>query len=222
MSLDFNKITQKYAEINDAIKSAVQEFRPEKPVRLVIVTKYVEADVISHLLNLGHRAFAENRMQNAYKKWENIKINYTDLELHYIGRLQSSKINQVITLFDTIESVDSISLLKKLHEKISGQKEKRKFYIQVNVGEEEQKNGVLPSNLSSLIQEAKTHGLSVDGLMCIPPYNTKPFLYFAFMNKLAKKFNIKELSMGMSNDFITAIKFGATEVRIGRAIFDLN
>ena len=172
------------------------------------------------LINHGHKHYGENKVQEAIGKWQDIKFDFTDIKLHLIGKLQTNKVKHVIPLFDYIHSLDSI----KLAEKISTEQEKKNFrpkiFIQVNIGNESQKNGVDLSNLDEFIVNCKKNlNLDIIGLMCIPPLIGDSKIFFSKMSDLAKVSQLNELSMGMSSDYLEAIDFNSSFVRIGSKIF---
>ena len=168
----------------------------------------------------GIRDIGENRVQEAKAKWPALKARHPDLELHLIGPLQTNKVRDAVTLFDVIETVDRPKLTAALAEEIERTGKRPRLLVQVNTGEELQKAGVLPPETDEFVRACREHhGLDVDGLMCIPPFDEEPSLHFALLAKIAARLGLRELSMGMSGDFETAISFGATSVRIGTAIF---
>jgi pyridoxal phosphate enzyme (YggS family) len=194
--------------------------RDPKSVRLVAVTKTVGPDDIEQAIAAGQRCFGENRVQEAARKWPEIKARHSGIELHLIGPLQSNKVREAISLFDAIETVDRPKLARALAEEMARADKRPRLFVQVNTGEEPQKAGVLPAEAASFIALCRdTFGLAVDGLMCIPPLDEEPAMHFALLAKIAAAAGINELSMGMSGDFARAIQFGATYVRIGTAIF---
>jgi pyridoxal phosphate enzyme (YggS family) len=204
------------ARIAAARKSAV---KPAPATHLVAVCKMIDEVGIRAALAAGQRRFGENRVQEALAKFPALKDSFTDIELHLIGPLQTNKVKEAMALFDVIESLDRIRLADALAaERDKGAKCPRLF-IQVNTGEEAQKAGVLPADLEALLSHARTLELPVEGLMCIPPVEDDAAPHFAFLLQRARDFGLTSLSMGMSNDFELAIRFGATHVRVGTAIF---
>ncbi len=204
------------ARIEAARKAAV---KPAPATHLVAVSKTVDAAGIREALAAGQRRFGENRVQEAAGKFPALKAEYPDLELHLIGPLQSNKAKDAMALFDVIETLDRVKLADALAaERDKGSKCPRLF-IQVNTGEEPQKAGVLPADLDGLFVHARGLGLPVEGLMCIPPVDDDAAPHFAFLLKRARDLGLGNLSMGMSGDFELAIRFGATHVRVGSAIF---
>ena len=189
-------------------------------VRLVAVTKTFDADAIRPVIEAGQRIFGENRVQEAQSKWPALKAEYPDIQLHLIGPLQSNKAKEAVALFDVIESVDREKIAAELAKEIRKQGRSPGLYVQVNTGLEEQKAGIDPREAAVFVTRCRTeHGLAIDGLMCIPPFDENPGPHFALLEKLAREAGVKRLSMGMSGDFETAIAFGATDVRVGSAIF---
>jgi len=194
--------------------------RDPDSVKLVAVTKTVPAQVIEETIEAGQRCFGENRVQEADAKWAALKERHPGIELHLIGPLQSNKVREAVDLFDVIETVDRPKLARALAEGVARADRHPRLFVQVNTGEEPQKAGVLPGEAESFVALCReTFGLTVDGLMCIPPLDEEPAMHFALLAKLAERIGVKELSMGMSGDFARAIAFGATYVRVGTAIF---
>lgn len=188
-------------------------------VELVAVAKTHPAEAMLPLLGAGHRLFGENKVQEAAGKWPGLRQQFPDIELHLIGSLQSNKAREALDIFDVVETVDRPSLVDALvKERAKAPGLCRECYIQVNIGEEPQKGGVLPAELGQLLKHARA-SLPVTGLMCVPPAGESPAPYFALLHKMAKEHGLAKLSMGMSGDYETAIRLGATHVRIGTAIF---
>lgn len=210
-----------FKEINDRIEKAAQEYeRDPKDIHLVAVSKKQPETRIQAALDYGHRLFGENRVQEAIERWEHRRADYPDLKLHLIGPLQSNKSGEAVALFDVIETLDREKICESLSEEMQKQDRHLPCFIQVNTGEEEQKSGVLPKDLDRLYKIAKEDcGLNITGLMCIPPLNEPAGIHFGFLKKLAGELGLPHLSMGMSNDFETAISFGATHIRVGSALF---
>lgn len=187
---------------------------------LIAVSKTFEAETIAPVLEAGHRDFGENRVQEAQGKWPALKAKYPDVRLHLIGPLQSNKSKDAVALFDAIHSVDRPKIARTIAEEMKQQGREPDLFVQVNTGEEEQKAGVMPTETNAFVDYCRGDlGLKIQGLMCIPPVDEEPAVHFAFLAKLAKDCGVAGLSMGMSADFETAIKFGATHVRVGSAIF---
>ena len=203
------------------IQKLLKEKTEKKNIpKIVAVSKTFPISDINPLLEYGHIDFGENKIQEALDKWASIKKNFDNIKLHMVGKLQTNKVKFLIPLFDYFHSLDNLKLAKKISEEEIKKQKKIKIFIQVNIGNEEQKNGVsidyLDEFYSICIHELK---LDIIGLMCLPPNNEKTLFYFSEMQKLTKKFNFKELSLGMSNDYIDAIEYGSTFVRIGSKIF---
>jgi pyridoxal phosphate enzyme (YggS family) len=204
------------ARIEAARKAALA---PAAQTRLVAVSKTVGQEGVREALAAGQRLFGENRVQEALAKFPPLREEFPDLELHLIGPLQTNKVKEAVLLFDAIQTLDRAKLADALaRERDRGGKCPR-VLIQVNTGEELQKAGVMPDEAESLIAYARNLNLPLIGLMCIPPFEDDAAPHFAFLAKLAKDNGLSELSMGMSGDFETAIRFGATYVRVGSAIF---
>ncbi len=209
-----------------AIKQAIQKCQEEsalaaKEIKLIAVSKTHPASSIIPLIEAGQKAFGENRVQEAADKWPAIREQYPDIELHLIGSLQTNKVKEALSLFDVIQTVDRPSLVDAFikESRKTGAVRCRTFYVQVNTGEEAQKGGVKPGDLKSLMDYINTTGLYIVGLMCVPPVNVPSAPHFALLYELAREFNLPELSMGMSGDYETAIRLGATNIRIGTALF---
>lgn len=204
------------ARIDAARKAAVA---PAPRTRLVAVSKTVPEDGIREALRVGQRLFGENRVQEAQVKFPQLKQEFPDLELHLIGPLQTNKVKDAAALFDAVESLDRVRLADALAAERDKSGKAPRLFVQVNTGEEPQKAGVLPKEAENLIAHARKLDLPVTGLMCIPPIEDDAAPHFAFLAKLAKENGLPELSMGMSGDFEMAVRFGATYVRVGSAIF---
>jgi PLP dependent protein len=205
------------ARIEAARKEAIA---PAPATHLIAVTKTHERERILPALAAGHRMFGENRVQEAKGKWPVLKAEFPDARLHLLGPLQSNKVKEAVSLFDAIHSLDRVRLAQVLATEMEKVGKRPELFIQVNTGEEDQKAGVNPRDAAAFIADCRERlGLPVTGLMCIPPVDEEPALHFALLQKLARENGIANLSMGMSGDFETAIRFGATHVRIGTAIF---
>jgi PLP dependent protein len=187
---------------------------------LVAVSKLFAAEAIVPVLDAGQRVFGENYVQEAMAKWPALRTQYSSIELHMIGPLQSNKAKEAVQSFDVIQTLDRDSLAKALAKEIEKQGKAPRLFVQVNTGEEPQKGGVLPADLDGFVDTLrKTYQLAIEGLMCIPPADQPPSPHFAFLKKRAEALGLKGLSMGMSADFEQAIRLGATHVRVGSAIF---
>ena len=194
--------------------------RPAGAVRLIAVAKTYEAPAIRPLLAAGERIFGENRVQEAKAKWPPLEAEFPGVDLHLIGPLQSNKAREAVELFDAIHTVDRDSIAMAIAKEIGRQGRRPRLLVQVNTGAEPQKAGVLPEEADAFVARCRdVHGLAIDGLMCIPPVDEVAAPHFALLAKIAKRLGLKSLSMGMSADFETAIAFGATDIRVGSAIF---
>ena len=205
------------AEIARACRDAQ---RDRASVTLIAVSKTFAADAIVPVIAAGQRAFGENRVQEAKAKWPALTSAYRDIALHLIGPLQSNKAKEAVALFDAIHSVDRPSICQALAKEIESQNKHPQLFVQINTGEEPQKAGVAPGEADAFLASCRdTYGLTISGLMCIPPVDQTPAPHFALTAKIAARNGLKNLSMGMSADFVTAIQLGATHVRVGSAIF---
>ncbi|MEL6093717.1 YggS family pyridoxal phosphate-dependent enzyme [Bartonella schoenbuchensis] len=194
--------------------------RSLESVELIAVSKTVAAQQIVPLLQAGQRLFAENRVQEATQKWPRLQEQFEAIKLHLIGPLQSNKVAEAVKIFDVIQTVDREKIAQKLSEEMNKQKKYLPCYVQVNIGLEPQKSGIAPQEVADFVTQCKNqYGLDIIGLMAIPPVEENPGPYFALLAKLAKKAGVSKLSMGMSNDFKTALQFGANVLRIGTALF---
>ncbi len=194
--------------------------RDPASVTLVAISKTFAAEAIAPVIAAGQRIFGENRVQEAKAKWPPLTAKHRDLELHLVGSLQSNKAKDAVTLFDAIHSVDRASLAEALAKEIVRQSKQPLLFVEINTGAEPQKAGVLPQDADAFLAACRDrYGLTVAGLMCIPPHDEAPAPHFALTAKIAGRNGLKLLSMGMSADFPTAIAFGATHVRVGTAIF---
>ena len=187
--------------------------------KIIAVSKTFGMDKISPLIEYGHSDFGENKVQEAVEKWSSIKSNKNNIKLHLIGGLQTNKVKLAVKLFDYIHSVDSEKLAKKISVEQQKQNKNVKVFIQVNIGDERQKSGVDKSSVSQLYLNCKDLNLDVVGLMCIPPVDKPSEIFFKEMSLLNNSLNLKELSMGMSSDYLSALKNSATYIRIGSKIF---
>ena len=187
---------------------------------LIAVSKKQEDYKINDALLCGQKCFGENRVQEAMQRWESRLEHYNDLELRLIGPLQTNKVKQALKLFDVIETLDREKLAKEIKNNINDKTKTKSFYIQINTGEEIQKGGVNVLEADNFINYCKNDlAIPISGLMCIPPSNEEPAMHFSLLKKIAHRNNLQKLSMGMSNDFEEAIKFGATSLRVGSMFF---
>lgn len=214
-------LAQRLAAVRARIAEAAQAAarRPED-VTLVAVSKTHDAAAVAAALAAGQRVFGENRVQEAAAKYPPLKARHPDLRLHLIGPLQTNKVKDAVALFDTIETVDRPKLAEALAREMARQGRRPELFIQVNTGEEPQKAGVMPREADGFIEQCRAGlGLAIAGLMCIPPAEEEPSLHFALLREIARRHGLAGLSMGMSGDYDVAIRFGATHVRVGTAIF---
>ena len=214
-----HKIIQNLIDIQKKIDSSLESSTINKVPKIIAVSKTFGMDKISPLIDHGHLDFGENKVQEAIEKWSDVKSNNANIKLHLIGGLQTNKVKLAVRLFDFIHSVDSEKLAQKISNEQQKQKKKLKLFIQVNIGDEQQKSGVDKASVSNLYSYCKSLNLNVVGLMCIPPFEKPSEKFFKEMSILNKNLNFKELSMGMSSDYLDAIKNSATYVRIGSNIF---
>ena len=210
---------QNLINIQEKIKQRLIDLKISKVPKIIAVSKTFGMDRISPLIEHGHLDFGENKVQEAIEKWSNIKITNNNIRLHLIGGLQTNKVKLAVKLFDYIHSVDSEKLAKKISDEQKKQNKKIKVFIQVNIGNEEQKSGVNKSSVTELYLFCKALDLNVIGLMCIPPLEKSSDIFFQEMSILNEGLKLNELSMGMSSDYLDAIKNSATYVRIGSNIF---
>lgn len=210
------KLEEVRGEIAKACKPARRE--PDD-VTLIAVSKTHPVETIRPLLDAGQRVFGENRVQEAQGKWPELREDYRDVELHLIGQLQSNKAEDAVELFDCIHSLDRPSLVKALGKAMEKAGKRVPCFIQVNIGEEDQKGGCAIADLPALIEKARDAEIPLAGLMCIPPFDIEPAPFFALLDRLARENGLEGLSMGMSSDYPTAIMLGATHVRVGTALF---
>lgn len=226
-----NQIERNLLVLNQKINNACKTYqRKLSDINLVAVSKTVAAPNILLAIKSGCKIFGENYVKEAQEKWPAIKQNHPQIKLHLIGHLQSNKAREAVELFDCIESLDSEKLAKELQKEIAKTNQQNQnaiilpknpeIFIQINIGEEQQKGGIAPQLAKDFIDFARNQcQLNVTGLMCVPPSNEEPSPYFALLNKIAKENGLKKLSMGMSADFSEAIALGATHIRVGSAIF---
>ena len=207
--------------VNERIDAAATEAgRDREAVRLIAVSKTFDAEVIVPVLDAGQRAFGENRVQEAKAKWPELKQRYENVELHLIGPLQSNKVADAVALFDCIHTVDRAKIAQAIAAEMKAQGRNPTLFVEVNTGEEAQKAGVTPREVAAFVAMCRGElGLEIAGLMCIPPVEDEPAVHFAFLAALAHEAGVARLSMGMSADFETAVELGATDVRVGSAIF---
>ena len=216
-------ITKNYSNIINQIKSFNNKFsKTSKNPQLIAVSKTFPIERITPVIQLGQRVFGENKVQEAHEKWKEIKKNYEDLELHLIGPLQSNKVKIALEIFDVIQTIDREKIVRKIMDQIAsnGIKKKFKFLAQVNIGQESQKSGLQITEVKDFVKWCqKDMKINLTGLMCIPPVDEEPSIFFNLLRNLCDENNLKDASMGMSSDFDKAIQFGSTFIRIGSGIF---
>ena len=210
---------QNLINIDSEIKSSLKKLQIQKIPKIIAVSKTFNIDKIAPLIEYGHIDYGENKVQEAVEKWLEVKKIYPKVKLHMIGKLQTNKVKFAVQIFDYIHSVDSEKLAKKIADEQKKINKKIKIFLQVNIGDEDQKSGINKNLVDSLVSYCKEINLDLIGLMCIPPANIDPENYFIEMNKLNKTLGFSELSMGMSSDFLKATKHSSTYVRIGSSIF---
>ena len=202
--------------IKEDLKSKITKYQN---IKIIAVSKTFPIEAIMPLIEYGHLEYGENKVQEATNKWTDIKLSNPNIKLHLIGKLQTNKVKSALKIFDYIHSVDNKKLAKKIADEELKQNKKIKIFLQVNIGNEQQKSGINKDHLQDLYSYCKNLNLNVIGLMCIPPIEHKTEIFFKEMELLAKKFNLVELSMGMSADYIKAAINSATYLRIGSNIF---
>jgi pyridoxal phosphate enzyme (YggS family) len=210
---------QKYKDIISSIDRKIEEQKLNITPKVIAVSKTFKLEKILPLIEYGHLDYGENKVQEAIDKWSSVKLKNQNIRLHLIGRLQTNKVKHAISIFDYIHSLDSIKLAKKIADEQNKQNKKLKLFIQVNIGDEQQKSGINVNQIKDLINFSKKLDLNVIGLMCIPPINEKPDKYFKEIKLLNKEFNLEEISMGMSSDYLKAVENSSTYLRIGSSIF---
>ena len=211
---------QNLIQIQEEIKEKIGTFKNETHnPNIIAVSKTFKIEYIKHLVDHGHRHFGENKVQEAYEKWFEIKGKNKMLNLHMIGKLQTNKVKIAFKIFDFIHSLDNIKLANKIAEEQKKYEKKIKLFIQVNLANEKQKSGISFEKVQELYEFCTEQGLNVIGLMCLPPYDEESGKYFSKLEKLNKYLNLKDLSMGMSHDYLTALEFNSTFLRIGSKIF---
>tara|TARA_Y100000768_G_scaffold350114_1_gene300124 strand:+ start:1305 stop:1970 length:666 start_codon:yes stop_codon:yes gene_type:complete len=207
-------------EIQEKIKNKINELSlPEYNPKIIAVSKTFSEHDILPLINYGHCEFGENKVQEAKQKWPKIKENHKNIKLHMLGKLQSNKVKDAIEIFDYIHSLDSLKLANKLADEINKKAKKIKIFIQINLGSEEQKSGIQPSELDTFYKNCLLLKLDIVGTMCIPPNDKDPKPYFKDLLKLNEQINLSEISMGMTNDYLKALEYKSSYLRIGTGIF---
>ena len=206
-------------DIKNNIKIHLNKLNINNNPKIVAVSKTFKIDKILPLIEYGHSDYGENKVQEALEKWTEIKKINSEIRLHMVGKLQTNKVKFAVQIFDYIHSVDSEKLARKIAEEQNKINKKIKIFLQVNIGDENQKSGINKNEVGQLVSFSQEIGLNVIGLMCIPPVNSDPESYFVEMNKLNKDLGLAELSMGMSSDYLIAAKNFSTYVRVGSSIF---
>lgn len=214
-------MTADLASIRDRIDAAARSAgRDPSTIELVAISKQQPDAAVEDVLHAGHRLFGENRVQEAMTRWSTFKSRFPDVDLRLVGPLQSNKADDAVGFFDAIDSLDRVKLAAAIADAAQRHGKCPELLVQVNTGEEEQKAGVAPRDADAFIADmGKTYGLKIAGVMCIPPFDEEPAMHFALLAKIAARNGLEKISMGMSGDFETAIRFGATMVRVGSALF---
>ena len=210
---------QNLINTKNTIKSKLEDLKISKLPKIIAVSKTFKIDKILPLVEYGHLDYGENKVQEALDKWSDIKEKNKNIKLHLIGKLQTNKVKLALKIFDYIHSLDSEKLANKIAEQQIKQDKKLKIFIQVNIGNEDQKSGINKENLPNFYKFCKNLNLDIIGTMCIPPNNENTENYFSEMNRINVELNFKDLSMGMSGDYLEAVKNNATYVRVGSKIF---
>ena len=214
-----HQIVQNLIKIKNEINSNLSDIKSNKIPKIIAVSKTFGMEKILPLVEYGHIDFGENKVQEAIEKWTDIKLKNKKIKLHLIGKLQTNKVKFAIKIFDYIHSVDNEKLAKKIAEEQVKQNIKPKVFIQINLGNESQKSGIIKENLLNFYNFSKDLGLNIIGIMCIPPFNEDSTKFFSQMSELKKIINLEELSMGMSSDYLSALEYKSTYLRIGSNIF---
>ena len=204
-----NQVNSKILKLN------LNNYKP----KIIAISKTFKIDHILPLIEYGHRDFGENKIQEAIEKWTEIKNKNKEIRLHMVGKLQTNKVKFVLPLFDFIHSLDNLKLAKKISEEQKKYENKPKIFIQVNIGNESQKSGIDKKKLSEFYNECINLGLDIIGTMCLPPINNDPNIYFSEMKKITNILNLNDMSMGMSEDYLKAVEYSSTYLRIGSKIF---
>ena len=206
--------------IQSSIKSKLLDLKEKNRIpKIIAVSKTFKIDHILPLIEYGHLDFGENKVQEAIEKWTEIKSKNKEIRLHMVGKLQTNKVKYVLPLFDYIHSLDNLKLAKKISEEQKNHNIKPKIFIQINIGNEPQKSGIIKSQLTEFYNECLNLGLDIVGTMCLPPLDKDPNIYFSEMKKITSILNLNDISMGMSEDYLKAIEHSSTYLRIGSRIF---
>ena len=221
MHFIMEEFKRKYEKINQLIKKYHNEsLYSSKPLpKLIAVSKQQPDEKILDSLKFGQRIYGENKLQDALKRWKNLLDIFKDIELHYIGHLQSNKVKKALNFFDVIHTLDRESLALEISKHLTSKSKTKSFFIQVNTGNEKNKSGVSLDNFEEFFKFIISLKIPVKGLMCLPPIDEEPSIHFCILRELANKYKLNDLSMGMSLDYEKAIKFGATYLRIGTSFF---
>lgn len=216
-----NQIERNLFLLEEQIKKACKLYEKERErVNLIAVSKTISSEKIYKAISAGCKIFGENYVKEAQEKWPEIRKEFSSIKLHFIGHLQSNKAENAVDLFDVIQTLDSEKLALALKKAVEKKSKNPQVFIQVNIGEEAQKGGIMPQEVKNFVEFVrKDCGLNLVGLMCIPPSDEAPSPYFALLAKMARENNLQEISMGMSADFEEAIALGASHIRVGTAIF---
>ncbi len=212
-----HKSVQNLLNIEKDIKSTLTN--TNLPPKIIAVSKTFNLSKIMPLIEHGHVHYGENKVQEAIEKWTDIKNKKNEINLHMVGKLQSNKVKYAVKIFDYIHSLDSLKVAKKISDEQVKYKKKPKLFIQINIGSEVQKSGINKNDLTDFLNSCKTLELDIVGLMCLPPHDENSEKYFSEMNTLSKQYQFLESSMGMSNDYLKAIEYNSTFLRIGTKIF---
>ena len=215
-----HKTVQNLVNIQKSIKLKLLDFKQESRIpKIIAVSKTFKLEHIMPLIYYGHVDFGESKVQEAIDKWSDIKTNNKSIKLHLIGKLQTNKVKLAVNFFDFIHSLDSEKLAKKIADEQEKKNLRPKIFIQINIGDEKQKSGIMKNNIKEFYNYCKSLDLDIIGTMCLPPFNEDPEEYFAEMKILNENLKLKELSMGMSSDYLNAIKYNSSYLRIGSNIF---
>jgi hypothetical protein len=215
-----HETVQNLVNIQKCIKSKLLDFKQENRIpKIIAVSKTFKLEHIMPLIYYGHVDFGESKVQEAIDKWSDVKTNNKSIKLHLIGKLQTNKVKLAVKFFDFIHSLDSEKLAKKIADEQEKQNLRPKIFIQINIGDEKQKSGILKNNIKEFYNYCKSLELDIIGTMCLPPFNEDPKEYFAEMKILNENLKLEELSMGMSSDYLNAIKYNSSYLRIGSNIF---
>ena len=212
-----------FLNINTQIKTKINELKYNNyKAEIVAVSKTFPINHILPLIEHGHTHFGENKVQEALEKWSDIKVKNKNIKLHMVGKLQTNKVKTALKIFDFIHSLDNLKLAKKISDEQKKNNTRPKIFIQINIGNEIQKSGISTQNLQDFFNECKKLDLNIIGTMCLPPLNQNPGIFFSQMEKINNNLNLKDLSMGMSEDYLNAIEYHSTYLRIGSKIFGLR